>query len=103
MAADTRRVDFTKKHKWITILIVFVMLYFSTVFYRQQQSLDRLALEAAQLEAELQRLERESKLMEQQVEHLADDMLYIENFARRELGLVRDGERVYIVSQRNND
>ncbi len=103
MASKTGRLDFTKRNKWITILIVFVLLYFSAVFYRQQQSLDRLAIQAAELEAELQRLERASKLMQQQVEHLESDMFYIENFARRELGLVREGERVYIVPRRNND
>lgn len=103
MAAKTRRVDFTRKQKWISILIVLVLIYFAVVFYQQQQSLNRLSRRAADLKTDLDRLETGNALLRQQIELLAHDQMYIESFARRELGLVRDGETVYILPQRNED
>jgi len=103
LAAKIKRVDFTRKQKWISILIVLVVVYFAVVFYQQQQSLNRLSRRAADLESDLERLERGNALLRQQIELLTDDPVYIESFARRELGLVRDGETVYILPQRKDD
>lgn len=103
MAAKIRRVDFTRKEKWISILIILVVVYFGVVFYQQQQSLNRLSQRAADLEADMDRLVKENAMLKEQIDFLANNPEYIEGFARRELGLVRDGETVYILPRRDRD
>ncbi len=48
-----------------------------------------------QLEAELQRQEATSAQLRREIEALRSDRRYLEVIARRELGMVRDGELVY--------
>lgn len=59
----------------------------------------RLRAETASLEAEVDRLRAEARRMREDARRLREDPAAIEDVARRELGLIKPGERVVIVKR----
>ncbi len=56
---------------------------------------EELAHEKAKLEAEIEALKDENRLLRHKLERVATDPDYIEDEARKKLGLVREGEIVF--------
>ncbi len=54
--------------------------------------------ELAQLQAEVDRKKEENARLREQVQRLRNDPATIEDLARRKLGLIRQGEKLFIVT-----
>lgn len=79
-----------------------ILLYFAYFSYVQTKELRQLQQQKTQLSAELKRLKQEnSSLREEKTRLLTDE--YIEDLARKQLGLIKPGETVYIPVTENSN
>lgn len=97
MPGKVKKVDFSRKGKWLSLLFIAFMLYFSVIMINQQLTLRNLSQRQQEIQAEITQYELENSLLYQQIELLQTNPDYIEGIARQELGLVREGETVYIL------
>ena len=102
MSAKIKRVDFTRKGKWLTILFLAFLIYFCVIIVNQQLSLRNLTLRQKEIQADIEEYAGQNELLKRQIELIRTCPEYLEGLARRELGLVREGETVYILPQRHN-
>ncbi len=85
----------TKKSWWLTPLLAAVLIYAAFTFTAQSNDLYILNLEIKQLEQKIAKEEEEKqRLMEERDEISSDES--IEKIAREKLGMVKDGERVFV-------
>lgn len=85
----------TKKGWWLTPLLAIVLIYAAFTFTTQSNDLYILSLEIKQLEQKIAREEEEKqRLLKERDEITSDDS--IEKIAREKLGMVKDGERVFV-------
>lgn len=85
----------TKKGWWLTPLLAVVLIYAAFTFTAQSNDLYILNLEIKQLEQKIAKEEEEKqRLMEEKDEISSDES--IEKIAREKLGMVKDGERVFV-------
>ena len=85
----------TKKGWWLTPLIAVVLIYAAFIFTSQSNELYILNLEIKQLEQKTAKAEEEKqRLLEEKDEISSDES--IEKIAREKLGMVKDGERVFV-------
>ena len=85
----------TKKGWWLTPLLAVVLIYAAFTFTAQSNDLYILNLEIKQLELKIAKEEAEKqRLMEESDEISSDES--IEKIAREKLGMVKDGERVFV-------
>jgi len=61
--------------------------------YRSQQEIDRLA-------ADNKRLAEENKAMQEEIKRLRDDPAYLEEKARKEYGMLKENEVLYIFKKK---
>jgi cell division protein FtsB len=101
MPAKVKRVDFSRRGKWLSVLFIAFLLYFAVILINQQLTLRNLTQRRDELNNEIAHTESLNNQLKTQVELLQTDMDYIEGVARRELGLVREGETVYILPRWN--
>lgn len=85
-----------KKHFLLLILLLFLILGIFTFFG------DKGILHLLRLQKELDRIkevnvkiEDENRKLKEEVRRLHDEKRYIEEIARKELGLVKEGEIIY--------
>jgi len=85
-----------KKHFLLLILLLFLFLGFFTFFG------DRGILHLVRLQKELDRIkdvnakiEEENRKLKEEVRRLQNEKRYIEEIARKELGMVKEGEVIY--------
>ncbi len=89
----------SKKGWWMTPLVALLLVYAAFTFTSQSEELYMINLEIKQLEQKIQKEEEIKKnLLEQKDEISSDDS--IEKIAREKLGMVRDGERVFVDSNK---
>lgn len=85
-----------KKPNWFLILILLIGVTNLSIIIIKQQSI--LNSQRAEMEELVLKIEEEKelneKLLEERERVLSDE--YIETIARRELGLVKEGERVFV-------
>lgn len=85
----------TKKGWWIMPLLAIMVVYAAFTFTSQSDELYLINLEIKQLERKIAKeAERKEQLQEEKDEILSDES--IEKIAREKLGMVRDGERVFV-------
>jgi cell division protein FtsL len=85
----------TKKSWWLTLLLAVVLIYAAFTFTAQSNELYILNLEIKQLEQKVAKEEEEKqRLMKERDEISSDES--IEKIAREKLGMVKDGERVFV-------
>ncbi|MCX7773169.1 MAG: septum formation initiator family protein [Clostridia bacterium] len=85
----------TRKGWWITPLIAFMLVYAAFTYSAQSNELYAINLEMKQIEQKIQKeTELKEQLLEQKDEISSDES--IEKIAREKLGMVRDGERVFV-------
>lgn len=97
MPAKVKKVDFTRKSKWLSLLFFAFLLYFSVIIINQQLTMRNLSQRHQELQEEITKYEAQNNLLKIQIDLLQTDSSYIESIARRELGLIREGETVYIL------
>ncbi|NLI59321.1 MAG: septum formation initiator family protein [Clostridium sp.] len=85
-----------KKPNWFLIIILLIgVTNLSVIIIRQQSILNSQRAEIEDLDLKIEEeKELNLKLLEERERVLSDE--YIETIARRELGLVKEGERVFV-------
>ncbi len=76
------------------ILVAWTAIAFGRSYYRNYQAQQRLI----QLESEIKAFEIRNEQLESEIERLQSPD-YVERVAREELGLVRPGEKLYIIEE----
>jgi cell division protein FtsB len=79
------------------IVLYIAITYTLIVLAKQQLTLNQIQREIENYNIKIQGVEEENRQYLREIERLYD-LEYIENLARKELGLVRKNERVYIFS-----
>jgi cell division protein FtsB len=90
-----------KGHGTVFYVLVFVtaVLVLNAVFGdKGVLAMMRAHREYAQLSAEVEQAREQNAQLSDQVRRLRDDPATIEDLARRQLGLIRAGEKVFIIS-----
>lgn len=80
---------------WVGSLVLIMMVYAAFTFSSQSEDLYLINLQIKQLEQKIQREEdTKNELLKLQDELSSDES--IEKIAREKLGMVKDGERVFV-------
>lgn len=85
----------TKKGWWLTPLMAIVLIYAAFTFTSQSNDIYVLNLEIKQLEQKIAREEEEKQRMMKERDEISSDES-VEKIAREKLGMVKDGERVFV-------
>ncbi len=80
------------------IVLICAIFYSMVVIIKQQITLTKLSEEIESYTIKIQQVNQENDDLSKTIDNL-HDLEYIEIIARRELGLVRDNEKVYIFSK----
>ncbi len=89
----------SKKGWWMTPLLALMLVYTAFTFMSQSEDFYTINLEIKQIEQKIQKeKETNQQLLEQKDEISSDES--IEKIAREKLGMVRDGERVFVDSNK---
>jgi cell division protein FtsB len=81
------------------LLLISVMIFFAFFGNKGLLQVYRLRKELKEIERANTDLQRENERLKAEIEHLRTNKKYIEELARRELGLVKKGEIVYQFDQ----
>ncbi len=81
------------------LLLISVMIFFAFFGNKGLLQVYRLRKELKEIERTNMELQRESERLRTEIENLRTNKKYIEELARRELGLVKKGEVVYQFDQ----
>ena len=85
-----------KRHILILILLSFLILGIFTFFGEKGiLHLFRLKKEVARIKEKNSKLEEENQKLREEVKRLQSDKRYIEEIARKELGMVKEEEIIY--------
>ena len=82
---------------WLLLFVAAVIIVDGLVGERGLLAMLRAQHEYDQLSADVSRQRAENERLREQVRRLTEDPAAIEELARRELGLIRPGERVFII------
>lgn len=88
--------EMTKKRFLLLVLFLFLILGFFTFFGDKGiLHLLRLQKELARIKEMNSKIEGENRKLREEVRRLQHEKRYIEEIARRELGMVKEGEIIY--------
>jgi cell division protein FtsB len=90
---------FNRKIVITILLLISVMIFFAFFGNKGLLQVYRLKKELKEIERGNMELQRENKRLRAEIENLRTNKKYIEELARRELGLVKKGELVYQFDQ----
>jgi cell division protein FtsB len=86
------------------ILILFLILGLLTLFGDKGiLHLLRLRKEVSRIQEENRKIEAENRKLREEVKRLQNEKRYIEEIARKELGMVKEGEVIYRFDPPKND
>ena len=93
-----------RRRLWsVLVFILCLFLVYTATGERGLVSLSRMESQRDELRFRVDALEGSNAELAEQVSLLRDDPATIENLARTELGMVREGETVFIISDRAGD
>ena len=86
-----------RKKPLLLLMLAFVLILGALVIFGERGILRRLHLqrELARIKAANAKVEEENRKLKEEVRRLQTEKKYIEEIARRELGMVKEGEIVY--------
>jgi cell division protein FtsB len=86
-----------RKKPLLLLALTFVLILGLLVFFGERGILHRLRLqkELARIKAENAKVDEENRKLKEEVRRLQTERKYIEEIARKELGMVKEGEIVY--------
>jgi cell division protein FtsB len=105
MGADPRPVGAamtrpsTMKRKGLPLLLVGLILlvwYFSLFGEKGLIKIIQLRRERDRIIADVSRMEEENKRLQEEIKRLREDSRYLESVARRDLGLIKENEILFI-------
>lgn len=86
---------------WLGIALAAVLLGFAVFGEQGWQEVRRLRAERALLAEEIERLRERRGALEKEIAALRGDSRAIEAKARRDLGMIREGETVFLLPERH--
>jgi cell division protein FtsB len=90
---------FTLRGKGLSLLLVGLILlvwYFSLFGEKGLIKIIQLRRERDRIVADVGRMEEENKKLQEEIKRLREDSRYLESVARRDLGLVKENEILFI-------
>jgi cell division protein FtsL len=86
-----------KKKRFLLLILVPLLIFGTLTFFGEKGILHllRLQKEVAQIKDRNIKLEEENQKLREEVKRLQRDKRYIEEIARKELGMVKEGEIIY--------
>ncbi len=86
-----------KKRSLVALILAFLFILGGLTFFGDKGILHlvRLQKELSRIREANQKMEEENQRLREQVKRLQNEKRYIEEFARKELGMVKEGEIVY--------
>ena len=86
-----------RKKRLLLLLVFFLLIMGCFVFFGEKGVLRlfRLQKELERFKEASSKLAEENRKLEEEVKRLREDKQYIEEIARRELGMVKEGEVIY--------
>jgi len=86
-----------KKRRILILVIISLLILGSLTFFGEKGifNLLRLRKEVARIKEKNVQLEEENQKLKEEVKRLQSDKRYIEEIARKELGMVKEGEIIY--------
>jgi cell division protein FtsB len=85
-----------KKRLFLVILVLFLILGLFTFFGDKGiLHLGRLQKDLARIKETNNKMEEENRRLQEEVRRLQNEKRYIEEIARKELGMVKEGEIIY--------
>lgn len=84
-----------KKSILRTVLIVVLTLAVGYVFAREISEVNLLYKEKEKINGRIEELENANKELKEKIEAIKNDKRYIEKIAREELGMIKEGDKVY--------
>lgn len=89
--------EFIKKHGLNILLIVLAL---SIIFYEGGLlSYIKMKIELARITKKTETIEKENKVLSEEIERLRKDENYLEEVVRMKYGLVREGEKLYRIER----
>ena len=89
-------IKFSKKHL-LVLLLCFILIFWFFTFFGDKGILHliRLQKELVKIKEANMKMEEENRRLREEVRRLQHEKRYIEEIARKELGLVKEGEIIY--------
>ena len=86
-----------KKRRILILIFISLVILGSLTFFGEKGifNLFRLRKEVARIKEKNLQLEEENQKLKEEVKRLQSDKRYIEEIARKELGMVKEGEIIY--------
>ncbi len=86
-----------RKKRFLIVILVFFLVLGVLSFFGEKGILHllRLEKELARIKESNKKIEEENERLKEEVKRLKTDKRYIEEIARRELGMVKEGEIIY--------
>ena len=90
-----------RRRLWLVLVVTFSLFLISSVLGESGLiRLSRMVRQRDELRSKVRELKKSNAQLAEEIHQLRDDPATIENLARTELGMVRDGETVYILNDR---
>jgi cell division protein FtsB/cell division protein DivIC len=86
-----------KKKRLIVLIVVSVLIFGIVTFFGEKGILHLISMrkELVRVKEKNFKLEEENQKLKEEVKRLKSDKRYIEEIARKELGMVKEGEIIY--------
>lgn len=91
----------SRKNKFFFLLLVVILVLFVYNYVKNWGQNNEVNQEITSLENNIQNLEQDNAKLEELIEYF-NSTAYIEERARRDLGLKKDGEKVVIITNQND-
>jgi cell division protein FtsL len=86
-----------KRNRLLFLILIFFLILGLLTFFGEKGILQllRFQKELARIEEKNMKLDEENQKLKEEVKHLQNDKRYIEEIARKELGMIKEGEIIY--------
>ncbi len=84
-----------KKRIFRSLLIVLVVAFATFIFAREISYLNYLKKENSKIENRIDRLQAQNSEYKHSIDSIKNDEKYIENVLRDELGMIKEGEKIF--------
>jgi len=91
-----------RKIKFKAVFIGILVCYLGYIIISQQMAILRIKRDIEKYSAENKRIEEENSYLKDEIEYAGTDE-YIEKMARERLGLIKDGETVYVIKDEDSE
>jgi cell division protein FtsB len=87
------------KRRWLSILLIGLILlvwYFALFGEKGVIKIFQLRQERDRIVADVSRIQEENKMLQEEIRRLREDSHYLESVARKDLGLIKENEILFI-------